>query len=121
MIKTGGLELLAGDIADIHTSYKYLDIPQSHRNHDEEARKTATSKYHQRARQILRSQLNGKNKIQAINTYALPVITYPAGTVSWTKEELDAADVTRKLLTMHGGFHPKSNDCTPAGKRVDGV
>ena len=61
-------------------------------------------------RQVLKSQLNGKNKIQAINTYALPVIRYPAGIVSWTKEEMEAADVkTRKLFTMHGGFHPKSN------------
>ena len=48
MIKTDGLELPAGHIADIQTSYKYLGIPQSHGNHDEEARKTATSKYHQR-------------------------------------------------------------------------
>ena len=30
--------------------------------------------------------------------------------MSWKKEELEAADLkTRKLLTMHGGFHPKSN------------
>ena len=50
MIKTDGLELPAGHIADIQTSYKYLGIPQSHGNHDEEARKTATSKYHQRVR-----------------------------------------------------------------------
>ena len=64
-------------------------------------RKIATSKYHQRLRQILKSQLNGKNKIQAINTYALPVIRYPAGIMSWAKEEMEAADVkTRKLLTM---------------------
>ena len=110
VIKTDGLELPAGHIADIQTSYKYLGIPQSHGNHDEEARRTATSKYHQRVRQVLKSQLNGKNKIQAINTYALPVIRYPAGIVSWTKEEMEAADVkTRKLFTIHGGFHPKSN------------
>ena len=61
-------------------------------------------------RQVLKSQLSGKNKIQAITTYALPVIRYPAGIVSWTKEEMEAVDVkTRKLLTMHRGFHPKSN------------
>ena len=66
--------------------------------------------YHQRVRQVLKIQLNGKNKIQAINTYALPVIRYPAGIVSWTKEEMEAAHVkTRKLLTMHRGFYPKSN------------
>ena len=45
-----------------------------------------------------------------INTYALPVIRHPAAIVSWTKEEMAAANVkTRKLPTMHGDFHSKSN------------
>uniref|UniRef100_A0A8C4WGB1 Reverse transcriptase domain-containing protein n=1 Tax=Gopherus evgoodei TaxID=1825980 RepID=A0A8C4WGB1_9SAUR len=110
VVKTDGVELPAGHIADIQTNYKYLGVPQSHGNHDEEARKSATSKYHQRIRQVLKSQLSGKNKIHAINRYALLVIRYPAGIVSWPKEDMEAADVkTRKLLTMHGGFHPKSN------------
>ena len=45
MIKTGGLKLPAGHIVDIQTGYKYLDILRSHGNHDEETRKTTTSKY----------------------------------------------------------------------------
>ena len=57
MIKTDRLELPAGRIADIQNSYKYHCIPQAH-DHDEEARKTATSKYHHRV--WLESQLNGK-------------------------------------------------------------
>ena len=61
-------------------------------------------------RQVLKSQLNGKNKIRAINSYTVPVIRYPAAVVTWPTEEMDAADIkTRKLFTMHGGFHPKSN------------
>ena len=44
VIKTDGLELPAGHIADIQTSYKYLGIPQLHGNHDEEARKKARSR-----------------------------------------------------------------------------
>ncbi|MHC5954160.1 hypothetical protein ACYTX9_09610, partial [Streptococcus pyogenes] len=82
---------------------------QANGNHEEVARKAATTKYLQRVRQVLRSQLNGKNKIRAINTYALPVIRYPAGVIGWPEEEIEANDIkTRKLLTMHGGFHPKS-------------
>ena len=61
VIKTDGLELPAGHIADMQTSYKYLGIPQS--NHDQEEKRTATSKYHQRVSQVLKSQLNEKNKI----------------------------------------------------------
>lgn len=42
--------------------------------------------------------------------YALPVIRYPAGIISWPREEIEATDIkTRKLLTIHGGFHPKSS------------
>ena len=85
------------------------------------ARKTATAKYLQRVRQVLKRQLNGKNKIQAINTYALPVIRYPAGIINWPKEEIEATDIkTRKLLTMHGGFHPKSSTLRMYTKRSEG-
>ncbi|KAF7644738.1 hypothetical protein LDENG_00216610, partial [Lucifuga dentata] len=103
-------ELPEGRIADIQDSYKYLGIPQANGSHDEEARRSTTAKYLQRVRQVLRSLLNGRNKINAINMYALPVIRYPAGIISWLQQEMDATDVkTGKLLTMHGGFHPKSS------------
>ena len=61
-------------------------------------------------KQVLKSLLNGKNKIQAINTYPLPVIRYPTGVISWPLEEMNAIDVKlRKLLTIHEGFHPNSS------------
>ncbi|TWW67382.1 hypothetical protein D4764_02G0004230 [Takifugu flavidus] len=110
VIATDGVELPEGDITDVQDSYKYLGIPQANGNHEEAARRSATAKYLQRLRQVLKSQLNGKHKIQAINTYALPVIRYPAGIIPWPLEEIQATDIkTRKLLTMHGGFHPKSS------------
>lgn len=36
-------------------------------------------------RQVLKSQLKGKKKVRAINTYSLPVIRHPAGIISWAK------------------------------------
>lgn len=40
----------------------------------------------------------------------MPAIRYAAGILKWTKEEMEAANIkTKKLLTMHGNFHPKSN------------
>ena len=109
-VKTQGVDLPNGHIEDVQDSYKYLGIAQSYGTHDEEARKAATSKYLKRVRQVLKSQLNGRNKIRAINSYAIPVIRYPAAVVTWPSGEMDAADIkTRKLLTMHGGLHPKSN------------
>ncbi|KAF7650746.1 hypothetical protein LDENG_00121320 [Lucifuga dentata] len=93
VVRTEGVELPEGRIADIQDSYKYLGIPQDNGSHDEDARRSATAKYLQRVRQVLRSQLNGRNKIQAINMYALPVIRYPAGIISWPQEEMDDTDV----------------------------
>ncbi|KAF7649379.1 hypothetical protein LDENG_00142260 [Lucifuga dentata] len=93
MVRTEGVEVPEGRIADIKDSYKYLGIPQASGSHDEEARGSATAKYLQRVRQVLRSQLSGRNKTQAINMYTLPVIRYPAGIISWPQEEMDATDV----------------------------
>ncbi|KAF7662653.1 hypothetical protein LDENG_00230640 [Lucifuga dentata] len=42
----------------LQDSYKYLGIPQTNGSHDEEARRSATAKYLQRVRQVLRSWLN---------------------------------------------------------------
>ncbi|WP_175564860.1 hypothetical protein, partial [Escherichia coli] len=121
VVRTEGVELPEGSIADVEGSYKYLGIPQANGNQEEAARKAATAKYLQRVRQVLRSQLNGKNKVQAINTYALPVIRYPAGIISWPKEDIEATDVkTRKLFTMHGGLHPKSSILRLYTKRKEG-
>lgn len=121
VVHTEGVSLPEGTIADVEDSYKYLGIPQANGNLEEATRKAATAKYLQRVRQVLRSQLNGKNKVQAINSYALPVIRYPAGIVSWPKEEIQTTDVkTRKLLTMHGGFHPKSSTLRLYAGRKEG-
>ena len=59
---------------------------------------------------MLKSKLNGKNKINAINIWAVSVLRYGAGIIRWTKEELKTLDrTTRKVLTMNGAFHPKSD------------
>ncbi|TWW76590.1 hypothetical protein D4764_13G0012520 [Takifugu flavidus] len=104
-----------------HRCAGQLGIPQANGNHEEAARRSATAKYLQRLRQVLKSQLNGKDKIQAINTYALPVIRYPAGIIPWPLEEIQATDIkTRNLLTMRGGFHPKSSVLRLYTKREEG-
>ena len=54
--------------------------------------------------------MNGKNKIQAINTWAIALLRYGAGIISWKVDELKIMDrTTRKTLKMYGALHPKSN------------
>lgn len=74
IVQAEGIALPEGRIADIEDSYKYLGVPQPHSNHEKATREAATAEYLQRVRQVLRSQLNGKKRIEAINGFALPVI-----------------------------------------------
>ena len=53
--------------------------------------------YRPRLRSVLSSQLNDHNKIITINSYAVPVLRYFAGIVSWSLNDLDEIDYkTRK-------------------------
>ena len=57
-----------------------------------------------------KSKLNGKNKVIAINKWTVSVLRYGAGIIRRTKEELKTLDrMSRKVLTMNGAFHPKSD------------
>ncbi|RZF47641.1 hypothetical protein LSTR_LSTR009525 [Laodelphax striatellus] len=69
-----------------------------------------TQEYYRRTRNILRTELNAKNKITAINTLAVSVIHYSYGIIKWTQQEIRKLDrQTRKLTTMHGALHPKAD------------
>jgi len=41
----------------------------------------------------LKSQLNWKNYVQAIDKYFLPAIRYPAGIITWPKMEIEATNI----------------------------
>ena len=58
----------------------------------------------------MKSNLNSRNAISAINIWAVAVMRYGAGIVKWTKEELEKLDrQARKIMTMNGALHPKSD------------
>ena len=57
----------------------------------------------------------------AINTFAIPVIRYPAAVVSYRRKDLKETDIgTWKLMTMHGVFHPKLNTARLYTNRKEG-
>ena len=59
---------------------------------------------------VCKSKLNGKNKINALNTWAISLMRYGAGILNWRVNELDKMDrKTRKILTINKEFHPKSD------------
>ena len=58
----------------------------------------------------LKLKLNAKYVFQAINTWVVPTVWCSAGIIEWTKEEVKEMDQkTRKVITMYGGLHPRSN------------
>ena len=66
--------------------------------------------YLRRTKLIMKSRVNGRNKIIAINTCVVSLMRYGAGVVKWTKGEPDEIDrKTRKVLTLNKELHPRSN------------
>ena len=58
----------------------------------------------------MKSKLNDRNLVLHVNTWAVSLLRYSAGFVSWRKNELQAADrKTRKLLTIYGALHLNSD------------
>ena len=69
--------------------YKYLGILELDKFKEREMKEIFRTEY-------MKSQLNGKNKIKAANTWAVSLMRYGAGTIKWNKEELQ--DIDKKNL-----------------------
>jgi len=90
---------------DVLDFYKYLGLFENEVIKDSKIKSVITSNYKKKIRKVLKSALNGRNVIIAINTWAIPLIRYTAGIVRWTQAEIKALNVsTRKLLTLHKCF-----------------
>ena len=77
-------------------SYKYLGVLKE--------------KCYRRVRKVLETKLNRRTLLKAINTWAISVVRYSAAFLGWSRLQLEEIDRRmRKLLTIHNGFHPKSN------------
>ena len=63
------------------------------------------NEYFKRAKFILKSKLNGRNKIMALNTWAVSILKYGAGILKWNENELQEMNrKTRKFMTMNREF-----------------
>jgi hypothetical protein len=56
--------------------YKYLGINQSNHIQHSIIKENLEKQYYLRIKSILKSKLNGNNLIKAVNTYAVPLLTY---------------------------------------------
>ena len=90
--------------------YKYLGILEMNSIMTTQMKEKVRREYLRRVRVVLKSKLNGRNKIMGINTWAIALLRYGSGILEWRKEELQNLDrKTRKLMTTYGALHPKSD------------
>lgn len=95
---------------DQYETYKYLGVDENADIQHDQMKAKVKKEYYRRTRLILSSKLNSKNKINAINTLAIPVPSYSFGILNWKRDEIQEMDRrTRKLLTMHGMHHPRAD------------
>ena len=61
-------------------------------------------------RAILRTELNAKNKLEAINTLVRPVVTYSFNVINYNLAERRQMDRNiQKLLTLNRMHHPETD------------
>ena len=90
IVKQNGIKLPNGQMMKKidESGYKYLGIVEMDKIKETEMKDKFASEYKRRLKLVLKSKLNGKNKILAINTWAVSVWRYGAGILKWTTNEL---------------------------------
>lgn len=102
-------------------TYKYLGYIQSKLIHHKEIKLNLTQQFKHRLNSILKSCLNSKNTTKAINTFAIPALTYSFGVINWTKTELrNLQRVINTIMTKHRKHHPRSCTQRMTLPRLDG-
>uniref|UniRef100_H3B0G6 Reverse transcriptase domain-containing protein n=1 Tax=Latimeria chalumnae TaxID=7897 RepID=H3B0G6_LATCH len=90
--------------------YKYLGMQQLLNINTIKIKEAVTATFKKRLKLIMKTQLNAKNKTQAINTWASPVLAYMYGVLKWSKTSLDALDrKVRATLKENHMHHPHAS------------
>ncbi|XP_052748311.1 uncharacterized protein LOC128200110 [Galleria mellonella] len=89
--------------------YKYLGYNQALFINHKEIKLKLQQQFRHRLNAVLKTQLNSRNMIKAINTYAIPILTYSFGIINWTKSDLKSLQRTINInMTKHRKHHPRS-------------
>jgi len=95
---------------DHENAYKYLGVNEGNGIQHSKMKEKIRKEYYRRVRLVIKSELNAANKIEAINTLAVPVVTYSFNIINWQLKDIKKLDTkTRKLLTTERMHHPKAD------------
>ncbi|MXP61693.1 hypothetical protein [Pantoea sp. Taur] len=90
-------------------SYKYLGFGQLLK-FKKSNKDNFKDEFKRRIRKLLKTYLSAGNLIKAINTWAIPVLTYTFGVLKWSNTELEELNrLVRVLFTSERKRHPKSS------------
>ena len=93
-----------------HEGYTYLGIIEVYKIRKTKMKDKIAKYYEWRKRLILKSKLNGRNKVTAINTLAVAIFRYGAGIIQWKASKLKDLDrKPGKTLAMYEELNPKSD------------
>ncbi len=98
-------EAMREEIAELGPleTYRYLGVDQNRGGGTHDAKREAREKYNGRVAQAAACPLDVRDKIQIIDTWAVPVIRYGYPVLNWTQSELRQMDEkTRKTLREKG-------------------
>jgi len=73
---------------ELDETNKYLGIEEGEGIENSQMKDSLMREYYHRVQQILKTELNSKNKITAVNTFAVPVLVYSLGIVNWLEKKL---------------------------------
>jgi hypothetical protein len=72
-------------------------------------KKQLTERFKMRLKLIMKTHLSALNKVKAVNSFAVPAITYSFGILKWTTTELEELNrVIRTTFTKYRAHHPKA-------------
>ena len=95
---------------DPEEAYKYLGVNQGDGINHTSMKEKIRNEYYRRIRLVLKTELNSKNCIEAINTLAVPVVQYSFNIINWNLADLNWLDTkARELLTSNKMHHPKAD------------
>ena len=123
IVKSEGIKLPDGEVMKQvgQEGFIYLSIIELDKVKETEMKEKITKEYRQRQRLILKSKLNGRDKVTAINTWAVAIFRYGVGIIQWKASELKDLDrKSRKTMTIYGELHPKSDEDRLYVKRKEG-
>lgn len=103
------------------STYKYLGINEGDGIQHASMKEKIKKEYYRRIRLITKSELNATNRIEAMNTLAVPVVSYSFNIIDWTEQEIQNLDrKTRKILAAEKMHHPKADVDRIYIKRAEG-